>query len=39
MTKEPEKDIGMKQLIRVKGHGVLSRRKYYHGTRDGYTSF
>ena len=24
MTKEPEKDIGMKQLIRVKGHGVLS---------------
>lgn len=24
MTKEPEKDIGMKQLIRIKGHGVLS---------------
>ena len=24
MTKEPEKDLCMKQLIRVKGHGVLS---------------
>ena len=24
MTKEPEKDIAMKQLVRVKGHGVLS---------------
>ena len=24
MTKEPEKDITMKQLIRIKGHGVLS---------------